>query len=121
VANRAYLDKKGIICEFYDGDQDGASVQDMIAQTLPHVEALMAKKKPVNILVDVHAMGHMSLFGRQAAGKALKEWPYRRIAVYGASTYLRQLANLLLLATRKGNKVRLFPNEAAARKWLEAS
>jgi hypothetical protein len=119
VVNRAYLDKNGVICEFYDGEQDGASVEDMIAQTLPFVQTLVSQKKAVNILVDVTSMGHISLYGRQAAGKALKEWPFRRIAVFGASVYLRQLANLLLLATHKGNKVRLFPNETNARKWLE--
>lgn len=119
MTNKAYIDDEGIICEAYEGVEDGPSIQDMVAQTTPLIEQIKGRKLPVRILVDLTSMRSISLHGRQAASEALKTWHYQKIAVYGANLYMRHIANLILLATNKGRKVKLFPSQAAARAWLK--
>jgi hypothetical protein len=121
VPNKAFIDNDGIICQQYQGDQDGATAQDMVAQTVLLIEQTTALRRAVRILIDLHAIGRVSLRARQTASRALQEWPYERIAAFGASLYIRTLGNLIVSATKKGDKVRFFPTEKLARKWLNES
>jgi hypothetical protein len=76
-----------------------------------------AANRSINVLVDVTQVGHVTLGVRQLSAKNLREWPLNRVAIFGANTYLRHLANLVIVAT--GNqKSRLFKTEEEALVWL---
>lgn len=120
MANQVFLDADGIIVQLYDGAQDGAAAQDMVAQTQAIMSDIVKKDKPVRILANLSGVTHASLKARQIAAQALSEWPDNRVAVYSTSVFIRHIAKLVLVATKAQN-ARLFEDEATAKKWLVAA
>ena len=119
MANRVYVGDDDLMYEIYDGDQNGITVQAMVDMAWPIVEKRRAAKQPVLVLADIRAIGHVSLEARRAAARALTGWPYDKIALFGANTYLHHIANLIIIATRRQGKVRLFRDLASAKRWLK--
>lgn len=119
MPNRAYL-QDDIIHQIYEGDQDGPVIGDMVAQTEPLVEQLQAAHKPVLILADASKIGATSLHARQAAGRMLTGLPYQKLAVFGAHTRIKYIAQMVILASGKSRKVKLFDTETQAKAWLNS-
>lgn len=120
MANRTFLADDGIIWEVYEGDQDAQSVAETIAQTETILNQQLALRKTILIIVDTSAIGSHTLGARKVAAATMKRWHYDKIALFGQSTYLRHVVNLIALATGHQHNVRYFSSEQAARHWLAA-
>lgn len=118
MANQAYLGDDGILYSVYDGELDGPTVKAVIEQTWPLIEQLENNKKPVLALADLRGITHVSLGARRYAGKALEQWPFDKVALWGGSVTLRHVANLVAMATNHSHNVKTFTDEAAAKQWL---
>jgi hypothetical protein len=118
MANSAYLGDDGILYSVYDGELDGPAVQKIIQETWPIIEQLVEDKKPVLALADLRAVTRVDLGARRYASKALKQWPFDKVALWGGSVTLRHIANLVAMATNHSHNVKTFANEETAKKWL---
>src|SRR5690349_7235992 len=99
MANQAYLGDDGILYSVYDGQLDGPTVRTIIDQTWPIIEQLIEAKKPVLALADLTGITGVDLSARKYAGKALTQWPFDKVALWGGSLYLRKIASLVAVAT----------------------
>ena len=101
----------------FDGDQTEANFALTVQEAESLVADARAANRRLNILVDVRKIGKVNLTVRQLAARSLRDWPLNQVAIFGANTYLRHLASLVIMAT--GNKrTRIFKTEEEAIAWL---
>lgn len=121
MPNRTFIDDDGLLWQVYEGDQDGETLDKTLRQTEAIMQVLLAKKTAINILVDISKMGSQNLASRKAAAKAMKTWPFHKVAVFGTNTYLQHVVNLVAIATGHKHNVQFFANETLAKAWLKKS
>lgn len=119
MPNKAFLGDDGLLHQLYIGDQTAETITDIVQQSEAVMRQLQKQDKPINILVDLSKIGHQNLGARRVASYVLKHWPYRKIAIFGASSYLRHVANLMVLANGRSHMVRSFASQQAATDWLK--
>jgi hypothetical protein len=109
--------KDDIICMVFEGDQTEATYLGVSKEAERLVQERVSRHERVKVLVDVRHIGTVTLAVRQLAAHNLRIWPLYRVAIFGANTYLRHLANLVIMATgNRGAKVMKTEQEALA--WL---
>ncbi len=118
MANRAYLGDDEILYSVYDGELDGIAVQTILEQAWPLIQELTKNQKPVLALADLNGITHVSLSARKYAGKALSQWPFDKVALWGGSVYLRHIARLVAMATDRSHTVKTFTDVEKAKEWL---
>lgn len=121
MANQVTLDPAGYIRQTYTGDQDVTTISDTIKKTMDIIRRWQAQQPgaPLNFLIDMSNIGSQDLSARRAGSKALKSLPYNKIALFGLNTFLRHVANLVIISAGKQDKVKHFDSEAAALAWLK--
>jgi hypothetical protein len=106
-----------IIYMTFEGDQTEATYLGISKETEQIVKDFVQRHKAVKVLVDVRRIGAVTLGVRRLAASNLREWPLYRVSIFGANTYLRHLANLVIMAT--GNRgAKVYKTEKEARAWL---
>lgn len=118
-ARQAYINEDGFIFVRCEGDLDEQTFTQAYEVTEKLVHELIRQGEPVNILAEVDGVGKVNQFVRESIVQVFRTWNYRKIAIFGASLYLRQIISLLILATGCQQSVRVFETEAAARMWLK--
>lgn len=123
MSNQVFLDKSGIINHVYEGRQDGPNITNTIRQTTELITKLQADHPdaPINLLVDLRAIGSQTLAARQVSAHALQNLPYHKIAIFGGNRFLQHVTNLVITASRQQDKVQQFPTKKAALAWLKES
>lgn len=113
-----YIDNDGIMCMSYKGDQTAETIQETVGRAKLLIEKIKQKNKLALILVDLHKLGSINAEARRVGSEALTQIPYDRIAIFGASRFLRYMVTLIIKGSGKSDVVRYFAAEPEARKWL---
>lgn len=118
MANNVYLGEDGIIYDIPSGIQDEATVADVIEKIEKIMHELQAQNKPMLLLVDGRSIGKTDSKARKIGSRTFLEWPYKKMAVFGANKFFSSVLNLMLLATNHRHDVRLFNTQKEAKAWL---
>jgi len=119
MTNRVFLNQEGIIEVHYEGDQTYASVQKVTQKVTALAEELRETGKKVVVINSLEKLGTSSSGSRSASAEALDLLVYDRIALYGANLFFKYLANFIIAASGKAQKVRHFDTREEAMKWLK--
>lgn len=121
MANTSTLSAQGLIEIVYEGDQNYDTVSPMINQAILLANQQRSASQPVLVLVDLSRMGQSTPSSRQATVEGMKKGDYDKVAIFGASVFLKHLANLLAAAIGKQEKIRSFESREEAEAWLTQS
>lgn len=116
MENSVYIDEHGVIFNVYVGNQDYNSIVDVIEQTEALIQNLGAGAE-VYILADILRLERLGHGTRQAVARAMKI-PFRRLAIFGASTYQEKIINLMMQAFGRGDHTMMFHDRDKAKAWL---
>ena len=104
----------GIIFYTQAGDQSGEAVTHSV-----NAIRLLADGMPeVKILVDYTHSGKLSKEALQAGFYALKDINFDKVAIFGASPYMRKLVNTMASAAGKGHIIHFAKTRKEAQEWL---
>ncbi|MBI5906645.1 hypothetical protein HY857_01185, partial [Candidatus Saccharibacteria bacterium] len=112
------LDPTGFIEQRYSGRQTVTNIRKGIEQLDKHSKALLAKKMPVLILIDISDV--VIDFDRRiymAGVEGMRTVSFKRGAIYGPLP-AQILINTLALVADKQRKIRAFGKRSEAVKWL---
>jgi hypothetical protein len=119
MPNRVLLNGSGCVELILDGDQSLETLGPTLDKVSSLLEALRREHKPVYLLTDVSGISNSpSTEVRKFSASFLTESPYDRIAVFGSDTFLRTLSKLIIQATGRGYKVKVFKTREDAENWL---
>lgn len=116
--NKVFLNKDGYVETHYMGDQDVASVQQVLATTDALVEQLRARKEPALLLTDFSELGKNTPALRQMVINWTRKSDYDYIAVYGASVFIKHVTRLVIMALGKDKWIHYFNTRQQAEAWL---
>lgn len=118
--NEYRFDKKdGIIYFYYRGDQTSESIIQFKEETDNDIAWLKTEKRPVLMLIDVTELKKISSPARQAAVSLMGNTG-DKLAVVGASLFLRAMAKLVATALGLQTKISNFDTHEDARNWLKS-
>lgn len=102
------------------GDQGYNSLQIIKNQIAEFAKTLRAKKKQVRILGDLTKMTKQDSGARKGGYDIIAFADYDKIAVFGASPFLKNVANLVAKFAQKTEAVKFFRNQEEAVEWLKS-
>ena len=107
----------GIIFGQLSGIHDKKDAETVIKE----FHALMGKEKIRKILIDMSNIEKATLEARKIHLDNLVSRPdiFNKLALFGANTMNRVMANLFIRAAKMGNKVKYFNSENDALDWLK--
>lgn len=112
------LNKQGIIEQTWSGNQDASSVVIGLEQLNSAAIKAMTKKLPVLVLINVTKLGKTTAGARAAGARGMRTIPFKRVAMYGANAFNRNLINIIIVATGKSSVAKVLNSRSAAIKWL---
>ncbi|MEW6468729.1 MAG: hypothetical protein AB1458_07380 [Bacteroidota bacterium] len=118
MQNRVYIGQDGFIYHEYVGDQSYDIIQNDIRQILSLIRQLRSERRPVLVLGDYSRIGYADSSARKAASEALKDADYDKVALFGTNLFHTMAANLIIIASGKGKKVKVFQSKEKAVRWL---
>jgi hypothetical protein len=116
--NRVFMDNEDVLVNKYVGDQTPESIRQVRTRSQEYINALHGAGKSGIVLVDLSQMGRTSAAARREAVETLRSTQFDKVALYGASLYMKHLSQLIVMAAGQGHRVRYFDTEDEARKWL---
>ena len=118
MSERVFTNKQNIVEIVYDGRHDIKKSNKVIAQLKIELAKLEKMNKPKKVLLDLTKLGQTDRRSRGNVIDVAKNWDYHRIAVYGANVFNKVLAELIIFASGKKNKIKIFSSREEALKWL---
>lgn len=115
--NKAYV-KDGLIYVEYIGDQTGESVASAVGDLNLLIEEFKGKNKPALVVCDISQVAKHNVGARKMGQDSLKTLRYDKFAICGGGFFIRNIAGILVKATRKTN-VKVFKSREEALKWLQ--
>lgn len=115
---KVWLDEDGIIKGILYGDQDKDTTKNVIEE----VNILLSREKSIgSVLIDMSETGRPTSESRRLHADNIKSNPenLRKLALYGASTMNRVMANFIIKASGRADMVRYFKTEKDAIEWLK--
>lgn len=117
--NGVFLNEHDIMELHFYGSQSLEKVKQMMAEEDAILAKLQREGKPLMILGNAELMGKMTAEGRKIAVEYVKSYNFKKIAVYGGSTFIMTVAALVIRALRRKD-IRIFKSRKAALQWLLA-
>ncbi len=119
MANKIFLGDDGFIHHVYDGDQTYDNLQKDVDQIVQLLKQKRSEKKPAIVLGDYTNIGKADSSARKAASEALKDGDYDKLALFGTNIFHTMAANLIIIASGKSKKVKVFKKREKATEWLK--
>lgn len=116
--NDVRLGQDDVIYQEYVGTQTAESVKQTVEKTTAIVVSLRQQQKRVNVLVDISHIGSIDTEVRLAAFEGIGKLDMDKLAIIGATLFLRHVISLVLYSSPKKEKVRLFDTTDEAMRWL---
>lgn len=114
LQNSVKLDD-GIICYTQAGDQN----REAGLNTISAIRNLAGGLSEVKLLVDYTDSGSMDEEAIQNGFYALRSLPIDKVAIIGASPFLKELITTMALAAGKSNIIHFAKSREAALAWLK--
>ena len=118
MPNQVFIGTEGYIHHVYVGDQTYELIQHDVAQIIQYIKQLRNEKKTVKVLGDYSRIGYTDSGARKAASEALKDADYDKAALFGTNVFHTIAANLIIIASGKSKKVKVFHTKQKALDWL---
>ena len=116
--NKIYLGEDGIINGIYAGDQTEETIKNGTEEFTKLIDEVRSEGKKAFLLVDLTSVGHQDSNARKAGVEGFLSMRYDKIAMFGGSPFLRNVANLIVKAIGRTDKVKFFKTQEEAVKWL---
>ena len=117
---KVYINDEDIIETKYYEDLDVETITKVIEFYNEFSRKLTSENKQVRILVDYSAGGgNSSTEARKIAVEGINKLSFYKLAIFGGSTYLRILTNLVIKAIGRGQKIKYFKSRKEAVMWLK--
>ncbi|HVL86815.1 MAG TPA: STAS/SEC14 domain-containing protein [Candidatus Thermoplasmatota archaeon] len=118
MSHATFLDEDGRIVVVVRGDQIAAGIREMGRQVKALAEAA-GSPASARILVDLSLVGQADADARRAGSQLLHTIAFGRAGLFGAKPIPRHFTNLMLLAARMTDRIRLFETREEARRWVD--
>ena len=118
--NQVYLGDDGFIHLDYKGEQNYQTAKADQEPMDKLVRMLHQQGKKAYILVDATNVPKQDSGARKAAVEIVLSVPYDRVALYGGSPFIRNVAGLIVKAVGKSHKFGFFATREEAVKWLKS-
>lgn len=115
-----FLDKAGIVNVLLEGKQTYQAIRHASDEMDALSSKLRREGKPVYVLVDISKMGGHDSGARREGYERLFTIYYDKFAMFGGGLFLKSVANLVVKATKLGNKVKVFNTREEAIRWLKS-
>lgn len=102
----------------YVGDQSGETVREMLDHALRMADKVWGEGYPHFVLVDLNRLGKSTHSSRAASLNGLKRLSFAAVAVVSRRLFFRQLASLVIRASGRGSRVKVFSTKKTALSWL---
>ena len=120
VASKVFLNPDGIVEQIFVGDLTAPIIKKTIMET-NQITAKIRRKKPVLILTDL-AKAEKADYGAKKAsleGLTSPQNNYDRVAIFGASPFMRVMSDSIIKAAGAGERVKNFSDREKALGWLK--
>lgn len=118
VKQQSYNGQDGLIHSVYVGDQSGTTIKKIGVQLTDLIEKARSHSRKILILADITRLGDVNLSARKSGLILMQELDYDLLAVVGCSSISAGLVNLMIIASGRGFKIRVFDNQKEAKRWL---
>lgn len=119
MSHRIFLNSDGFLEQEYKGNLTQEIVDKAIKDTMRTIKVMQKDGKPLLLLVNCTELGRINTPSRKASVEALRDIAYDKLAVYGSSPIAKAMSNLIIHASGKQRKIRLFNTRDAAIAWLK--
>jgi len=119
MPNQVFISSDGFIHHVYEGDQTFEILQKDVEMIFELIRHLRQDKRPVRVLGDYTRIGYADSSARKAASEALKDADYDKAALFGTNIFHTVAANLIIIASGRSKKVKVFQSKEKAVKWLK--
>lgn len=116
--NSNQLDRDGLIRNTYVGNQTVTTLKKSLDELRGITQYLSAKKRKILILTDIRSLGKVPLSARSFAVEFIKQVDFDKVAIFGNKTFFEQIANVIIISSGRGFKMRYFTSEKEAKSWL---
>src|SRR5258708_8522416 len=89
-------EENNIIHSVYHGDQTTATINEIAEAVKPVAVKWRSEGKPVYFLIDSSGIEHQDSGARKAAIDAINTLDYDKMAIFGASLFIKQVAQFLI-------------------------
>lgn len=107
-----------IIAIKYHGDQTEQTAKELHTEVFTKIKALRASKQKAYLLADLSDLGSHDAGSHSATVDSLKSLEFEKLAIMGASAYLRHIGNFILQAAGKLDLIRYVSNREEAASWF---
>jgi len=118
MVNTAFINSGGIIEQVYIGRQTFRKVTKIAAKIMILSDQIAGRGGKVKILVNITKVKGITADAMLAAADTLNTILESKIAVYGGSKLLNDLANLVIVAVGRTDSVMVFDTKKEAIRWL---
>lgn len=118
MTNRVFLSSNHIIEIDYRGLQSAETIEPLLDASLRLTQQMRALGLPIKVLVDLQYADRGSVEGRRMVAQAFRTFKYDKIALYGGPSFIRKSIDLIVRATHRGDKVKVFETRLEAEQWL---
>lgn len=113
-------EENSVIYSIYHGAQTAQAIEEITHAVEPVIMGWRKKGKPVCILIDARDIQSQDAGARKAAITGIDALDYDKMAIFGASLFIKHVAQFLLAVAKKQERVQYFDTEEQAREWLKA-
>ena len=119
MSNKVYLGEDGYIHWEFIGDQDYEIVKQSELEISKLTKELHKAKKFSYVLGDFTKIGKQNSGARRAGGEFMNNLMFDKAAGFGAPLYIKYVGNLVIKASNKANKLKIFNTVEEALRWLQ--
>ncbi len=120
MANTIELQSDGILMSVYQPVQTYEAIHDVTLETQKLIEKVRAEGKPVLILIDIRQVTTQDIGARKAALEGITNLRFDKMAVFGATLFIKHVTKFILQMSGKSDFIRYFETQDEAVRWLKS-
>lgn len=109
----------GIIEQLCGEEQTYQSMHQMLKETNQFADQLHKGKKPVLVLTDFSRVKKADYGAKKASFEGLAKPKHDRVAIFGATPFMRLMGEAIIKTAGAGDKIRNFETKEKALNWLK--
>ena len=120
MSNKVYLGADGYIHWDFMGDQDYEAIKQSEVEMSKIAKELHKANKLAYVLGDFAKIGKQDSGARRAGMEFMNSPIFDKCGGFGAPLYIKYVGNLVIKATNKTNKLKIFNTRDEAERWLKS-
>lgn len=116
--NHSYISTDSLIHNIYIGNQNATTVI-LVGEVLNKlIKQLRSQDRSVLIFSDISKLGKTPLSARRTGLEIMRGLDFDKAAIYGPSSFEKNLVNMIVIASGRGFQIKYFTNPNDAKSWL---